>query len=179
MSGDNLSGVKGWKGKVADTFDRVPVKGPMAAVVILGGVIVAAINGGFGNSACDTKPLNHVYRPQRLQVVEKCAEVTGTVIAWRHEHDGDYHVNMKIDQDGWINAKNKTRQHGYTVVEFIPLEPRPKKFFAGQRLRIRGTKVLDKQHGGWIEMHPVFSFNELSPVGVGPNRANLAPPTED
>jgi hypothetical protein len=162
----NPSGVSGLPGLIADAWDRLPVKGIIAALVVLGGTAVALLNGGPSPGVCDTTPLQHIYRPQRLEIIQKCATVTGTVVAWRHEHDGDYHVSMVMDDAGWINAVNVAKQRGYTVVEFVPLEPKPKTLRAGQRLTLTGTKVLDRQHGGWIELHPVFSYTEIAP-GTG------------
>jgi hypothetical protein len=85
-----------------------------------------------------------------------------------------------MDEAGWVNAKNVQRQHGFTVVEFVPLVDRPR-FYVGQRLELKGTKVLDRQHGGWVEMHPVFAYKDVTPQSVTPKRNNprLAPPTED
>ena len=179
---DNPSGVGGLAGMIADRFDAIPVKGVFALLVTVGGIIVAALNGGLSHGDCSTDPLKGVYRPARLKVVDRCAEVTGTVVAWRHEHDGDYHVSMRMDEPGWVNAKNVDRQKGYTVVEFIPTNRRPR-FYAGQRLKLRVTKVLDLQHGGWVEGHPVWDYRDvtrgpIAPVS-GPNRPGLAPQTED
>lgn len=180
MAEPNPSGQPGRLGKVADAWDRIPVKGPMAGLVVVLGSALALTTGHNGGT-CDTNPLRHIYRPQRLTVVQKCVRVSGTVVAWRHEHDGDYHVAMKMDGKGWVNSVNTKKQHGFTVVEFIPLDPRPK-FKAGQRLVMLGTKVLDKQHGGWVELHPVFEVKveETLPVVIQPtNKPALAPPTEE
>lgn len=146
--------------------------------------------------SCGKDPLTGVYKPSRLKVLESCVTVKGTVVAWRHEHDGDYHVSMKIDddigpncdetvRDCWTNGLNDSRQHGFTVVEFIPILPKPK-FKVGQRLELVGTKVLDLQHGdhkttGWVELHPVFSYHDLTKktLPAKPNPIKLAPPTEE
>jgi hypothetical protein len=193
---DGPSGLSGLLGRIVDWFDRLPVGGSTIAgtivgfVVLVGSVVVSFLSGGLGNTDCQKDPLQGVYLHQRLRVVDTCQYITGTVVAWRYEHDGDYHVNMRIDESGWTNLFNDQRQHGLTVVEFIPLLPRPKaSFFAGQRLRMLGTKVEDLQHGtivdgekhGWIELHPVFEVQDVTPAAVtpGPNRPALAPPTED
>lgn len=155
----------------------------MGLVVAVLGAVFAFSSGGLKHGHCSSDPLVHVYHPQRLQVVEKCAQITGIVVAWRHEHDGDYHVSMRMDRTGWTNPVNDAKQHGYTVVEFVPLMKRPE-FKVGQKLWLLGTKVIDKQHGGWIELHPVFDFKDVTPAGPGappaggPNPAPLAPPTE-
>lgn len=184
---DNPSGQSGLIGTIADAWDRLPVGGPtllggiVAVLVSVGGFIVAFSNGGTSHGRCDTTPLIHVYKPERLKVIGTCQQITVTVAAYRHEHDGDYHVNVRVDGTGWVNALNRARQHGFTVVEFVPIMPRPKRFFVGQRLRLTVTKVLDEQHGGWIEGHPVFQVQDVTPPGVKslPNRPALAPRTEE
>jgi hypothetical protein len=177
-------------GKIADRWDRIPVEGPamIAATTILG-LGLALSGGGFSRGDCQHHPLRRVYNPKRLTVIQKCAEATGTVVAWRREHDGDYHVNMRLEGD-WVNAANVRGQHGNTVVEFVPRDPKPKRFFAGQRLHLQGTKVYDEQHKrkaeqhGWIELHPVFKAEDVTPQGPLvtprlPNQPALAPPTEE
>lgn len=183
----NASGMSGLIGAIADWFDSLPVGGKtltgllVAGLAAAGGTVAAFSNGGTDEGDCARTPLIHVYRPQRLKVLQTCVDVTGTVIAWRHEHDGDIHANMRTDTPGWVNAVNHARQHGLTVVEFVPLMPKPAKLFAGQRLKLMGTKVLDNQHSGWIECHPVFRVEDVSATsqanGAG-NRPALAPPTE-
>jgi hypothetical protein len=170
---------------VANRWDSIPVKGPMSALVTVLGVSMALVGGGSHGGSCDKNPLRHVYNPARLKVVEKCVRVTGTVVAWRKEHDGDYHVSMQMDAPGFTNELNDRRQHGFTVVEFTPFDKRPK-FKAGQRLELLGTKVLDLQHGdhkttGWLELHPVYSYKVVSELPAAiqpPDKPALAPPTE-
>lgn len=174
---------------IVAAWDRLPVKGLVALAAAVGGFVAAFAQGGLAHGDCQRTPLIHVYRPQRFQLVERCADVTGTVVAWRHEHDGDVHVNMRVDDSGWVNDANARGQHGLTVVEFVPLMPRPDHFSSGQRLRLRVTKVTDQQHRccgetvGWVEGHPVFAFDDVTPRGLynaplGPNRPELAPATE-
>lgn len=179
--GPGPSGVGGLLGAIVNWFDRRKITGATAIAVTIIGTGLALSNGGLPDGDCDQDPLRHVYAPKRLQIVEKCADVTGTVMAYRKEHDGDYHIAMRMDDDGWVNDVNVRRQHGFTVVEFVPLTSRPPKFYVGQRLQLRTTKVLDRQHGGWIEGHPVFAYEDVTPGGVKPrkNRPELAPPTED
>jgi hypothetical protein len=181
----NPSGASGFTGRVANAWDSVPVKGPMSVAATVLGVTLALVGGGSHGGSCDKVPLRHVYRPSRLLVVEKCVRVTGTVVAYRKEHDGDVHVSMRMDEPGFTNELNDRRQHGFTVVEFTPFDKRPK-FQAGQRLELLGTKVLDLQHGdhkttGWLELHPVFSYRVVSELPAAiqpPDKPALAPPTE-
>ena len=43
---------------------------------------------------CDQSLWNYVYHPQRLQVLQPCITVTGTIDEIRKEADGDYHVQF-------------------------------------------------------------------------------------
>jgi hypothetical protein len=183
----SASGQSGPLGAVADWWDSHPTTGAVGAVSSLLGVVLAAgaiLGEPEAGPRCQSDPLHAVYKPSRLKVLERCAQVSGTVMAYRKEHDGDYHVSMVMDRPGWTNSFNNERQHGYTVVEFIPLMPKPK-LKVGQRLSMVGTKVLDLQHGdhrttGWVEMHPVFHFAELTDPKTTPrNQARLAPATDD
>jgi hypothetical protein len=134
---------------------------------------------------CEQRPLKGVYKPERLHVIQTCAEVDGWVAAYRLEHDGDYHVSMVMRQPGWTNAANDLRQHGYTVVEFTPGYKHPN-FKVGMHLTLKGTKIYDEQHRpkgadhGWIELHPVFEYSvHETPADPPPNIPSLAPATED
>jgi hypothetical protein len=183
----SASGQSGPLGAVADWWDSHPTTGAVGAVSSLLGVVLAAgaiLGEPEAGPRCQSDPLHAVYKPSRLKILERCAHVSGTVMAYRKEHDGDYHVSMVMDRPGWTNSLNNERQHGYTVVEFVPLMPKPARLKVGQRLKLTGTKVLDLQHGdhkttGWVEMHPVFHFAELTdPKTAPPNVPKLAPATE-
>lgn len=184
--GPGPSGVGGLLGRIVNWFDRRKITGVTAGAVAVIGTGLALSNGGLPDGDCQDQPLQHVYAPKRLEIVERCADVTGTVMAYRKEHDGDYHVSMAMDEPGWVNDVNLARQHGYTVVEFVPLLPRPK-FKVGMRLKMVGTRVYDQQHKpkvaahGWVELHPVFAYEVLSDGPAKPlrNVPKLAPPTED
>jgi hypothetical protein len=115
-----------------------------------------------------------------LHVLAECQTVTFQVVAWRLEHDGDYHVNGIVQgSTSWINAANARDQHGLTVFEFVPGDPRPPKFYAGELLKVLTTKVLDAGHASWIEGHPIFNVNVVggSRIASG-DPVGLAPPTE-
>lgn len=186
------SGESGIVGKVADKFNSRPVKGALmtGAVAAVAAVLTLA-GGGKPPTHCDKKnPLEGVYKHERFKVLDPCITAEGTVMFWRHEHDGDYHVSMvmddKRDSKGklWVNPLNVEKQHGYTVVEFVPAGPHIK-FRQGQRLKMTGTHVLDLQHGnhhttGWSEMHPVNEVKvTFMPETATPNNKKLAPPTEE
>src|SRR5260370_16865948 len=42
-------------------------------------------------------PDSHVYNSSRLQVLNPCVSVTGTIDFIRNEADGDYHIGLKVD----------------------------------------------------------------------------------
>lgn len=163
--------------KAAQLWDRIPVKGPMIAIVAAVGAVLALT--APGGKTCNDSPLRHVYRPSRLQVLAKCQTIRFRVVAWRLEHDGDYHVNGRVLGDSnWVNPANVRLQHGYTVVEFVPHDPRPPRFLSGETLTLTVTKVADRAHGGWIEAHPVFSASVENATGTPINPSRLASPTE-
>jgi hypothetical protein len=134
-------------------------------------------------SHCRKIPLAGVYNPQRLEVKDPCKTVSGTVEKIRHEKDGDYHVNLKLDSQytELINEKNKTKQKGDLVVEIIPMDqskiPAPK---VGQHISVTGAYVLDKQHG-WMEIHPAWIVDGKGSPDYDKTEAekSAASPTDD
>jgi hypothetical protein len=194
---DTSSGQGGPLGAIADLWNTLPtMKGEhLTAVGKLSGLLGVMLASGalvFGGHVdkgpaplCQRDPLHKVYKHERFKILAVCQEIHATIVAARKEHDGDYHVSVVVDEPGWTNSLNNQRQHGYTVVEFVPLMPKPDKFKVTERLKLTGTKVLDLQHGdhkttGWIEMHPVFKFTELTDPKTTPkNDPKLAPPTEE
>jgi hypothetical protein len=59
---------------------------PVALLVLIGAT------GSVRAQQCDQSLWNHVYHPARLQVVNQCMEVKGTIRDMRGERDGDYHI---------------------------------------------------------------------------------------
>lgn len=74
---------------------------------------------------CDQSLWNHVYNPARLEVVESCKTVSGTIDSIRVERDGDFHVRLKLDPQfsKLINLANIDGQFGDLVVEPICINP--------------------------------------------------------
>jgi hypothetical protein len=132
---------------------------------------------------CDQSLWSHVYkgdprrfaRPQdRLQVIQDCVSVTGTIKSARAEKDGDFHIRLQLDPQyrSMINAKNKSGQQGALVVEPICMNPVKqrdtldehsydgfsqdvyKPDMLGSHVRVTGAYVTDMEHG-WTEIHPV------------------------
>jgi hypothetical protein len=130
------------------------------------------------SSQCDQTLWNHVYNPARLQVVDNCKSVLGIIESKRVEKDGDFHIRVKLDPEfsDLINSANIKNQFGDLVVEpicvnkvtqadaisacqnfrqNISIPP------TGSHVNITGSYVLDKEHGGWAEIHPVTSITPV------------------
>jgi hypothetical protein len=127
---------------------------------------------------CDQSLWDHVYNPSRLQVVDYCRTVSGTLESIRTERDGDFHIRVKLDSQfsDLINSANINGQFGNLVVEPIcvnkvtqtsaisacqdfhqNIEVPP----IGSHVEITGSYVLDKEHGSWAEIHPVTSITTV------------------
>ena len=123
---------------------------------------------------CNQSLWNYVYNPGRLQVLDPCISVTGTVEEIRKEADGDVHIIFRLDQqfESLLNDKNISRQRGDLVLEPIcqgtirqadaeePCSGYSGPYFepeVGQRYQVWGTYVHDADHG-WNELHPVTSM---------------------
>jgi hypothetical protein len=127
---------------------------------------------------CDQSLWNHVYNPQRLQVVSPCKSVLGVIESKRVEKDGDYHIRVKLDPpfSNLINSANIKNQLGDLVVEPICVNkvtqadaiPACQNFHQnivipsiGSHVNITGSYILDKEHGNWAEIHPVTSITKI------------------
>jgi hypothetical protein len=128
-------------------------------------------------SQCDQTLWQYVYHPARLQVLDPCISVTGSVEEVRKEADGDIHILFRLDQqfESLLNEKNVSRQYGALVLEPTcqgnvrqadaeePCSRYNGPYFEpqiGQRYLVSGTYV----HGpddGWNELHPVTSMQPV------------------
>ena len=123
-------------------------------------------------SECDQSLWDHVYNPDRLEIIDKCKTVSGIIQSIRAEKDGDYHIGLNLDPQyaDLINEENIQNQNGNLVVEvicqrsvtqedaiqacqnftnYVEIPP------VGSHVSITGSYVLDNQHGRWAEIHPV------------------------
>jgi hypothetical protein len=139
-------------------------------------------NNSSSSIQCDQSLWNYVYHPARLQKQADCITLTGIIQFVRPEKDGDYHILLKLDSQysNLTNSVNDERMHGDLVVEpvcqnfpvtqpdaidacanyagpnFVPIPE------AGARVQITGSYVLDMEHGGWAEIHPVSNMTVLT-----------------
>ncbi|MCL4523086.1 MAG: hypothetical protein M1453_00290 [Acidobacteria bacterium] len=125
-----------------------------------------------GSAGCDAALWNHVYRPQRLEIIEECKTVEGVIEKVLREADGDLQIRLDVEDKSLLNERNFSGQHGMLVLEPIcqkritqanaiePCRNYAGPFFevrAGMRVRVTGAFVLDHDHG-WREIHPVTSI---------------------
>ena len=134
-------------------------------------------------ASCDMSLWEHVYHGRfssaedRLQVINPCLTVTGTVRNARAEKDGDWHIQLDLDSEyrSLLNQANLEKQEGSLVLEPIcsnnvsqtdTLEEGVcdgfsqnifTKDLVGHRIAATGAYVIDMQHG-WTELHPVTSI---------------------
>ena len=150
----------------------------------------AGVPGSSTTVGCGDGLWEHVYHPQRLKVFNDCTTVTGVIVdataplkrqradGVRHEADGDTHGWLKVDPEfaDLINAGNVSDEGGNLVFELVchfaakqadaqtacvgftdsqALPP------VGSRVSIKGSLVLDTNHGRWNEIHPVSSITAI------------------
>jgi hypothetical protein len=126
---------------------------------------------------CNQSLWQYVYNSGRLQVLNPCVSVTGTVEEVRKESDGDIHIRLRLDQQfaSLLNEKNISSQQGDLVLEPIcqvkvrqpdaeePCSQYNGPYFepvVGQRYLVSGAYVHDAEHG-WNELHPVSSMQPI------------------
>jgi len=134
------------------------------------------------DSTCTpTDQAQYVYRPARLQFVMSCIRITGTVVASAMEADGDFHLQVRLDapSQGLLNPGNQF-EDGNLIVEpvcqFPPLQADAIRICAsdpdplagalpgvGEHVWMEGRYILDLQHHGWAELHPLYRWGSLNP----------------
>jgi hypothetical protein len=138
---------------------------------------------GMHRPSCDMSLWAHVYHGRflsaedRLQVINPCLRITGTIVYARPEADGDWHIQLDLDSEyrSLLNQANLEKQQGYLVLEPIcsnrvsqrdtieegVCDGFSQNTFAtdliGHGVAATGAYVLDRQHG-WTELHPVTSI---------------------
>jgi len=106
-----------------------------------------------------------VHHPKRLTIIEPSKRISGIVMGVTGAADGDYHINLRIQDTSLLFANNIKKEGGCLVVEIIcakksifrickdhtNLIPIPS---IGDSIEVVGPYVYDKWHG-LAEIHPV------------------------
>jgi hypothetical protein len=120
---------------------------------------------------CNKTLWNYVWSSKRLQMLDKCKTVTGTIVERNADADGDEHMLLKLDpgQEGLLKKKNLTKKNGNLVIEAICVNNITRKTAmgactgysnnislpkVGDHVQVTGSYVLDT-HNGWAEIHPI------------------------
>ena len=117
---------------------------------------------------CSLCPCEHIHHSWRLYVIEPHKEVSGRVMSVEPEVDGDYHINLKIQDLSLLSDKNIKNEDTCLVVEVICAHasifsacknyknniPIPS---IGDSIKVIGPYVNDWIHG-LREIHPVDSL---------------------
>jgi hypothetical protein len=151
----------------------------IALIIVL--VAAAAVFAGLryrgeapNATGCDPDLQQRVYRPGRLELLNRCAAVAGRVTAVHRNADGDLHVEVDPDDASVLNVVNAVRggrliveavcDHGSTQPDvraacagFTSKIAAPA---AGDRIRATGAYVKDTENG-WTEIHPVSKIDVL------------------
>ncbi|HYJ90411.1 MAG TPA: hypothetical protein VEV84_03820 [Pyrinomonadaceae bacterium] len=129
------------------------------------------------NTQCDSSLWDHVYNHTRLEVIDACKVVTGTIDELDQNPDGDTHMLLKLDagSEDLLLKKNKTKKNGDLVIEVVCAHPVTDKKAAdackgytnkivipnvGDHVKVTGSYVNDS-HNDWAEIHPVSSIEKM------------------
>lgn len=125
-------------------------------------------------AGCDPDLWQHVYRPTRLEILNRCTAVAGRVTEIHRNADGDVHVKVDPDDASVLNLINVVRRSGL-IVEIVCDHPSAQRDVeaacagfnskiaapaAGDRIRATGAYVKDTENG-WTEIHPVSKIDVL------------------
>ena len=120
---------------------------------------------------CDTTVWKYVYNPARLQVMDICKTVTGTIEESSANEDGDQHMLIRLDggQEDLLTKRNIQKKQGCLVLEAVCVNNVTRKKVGntcngyvnkieipvvGARVKVTGSYVIDS-HNGWAEIHPI------------------------
>jgi hypothetical protein len=125
-------------------------------------------------AGCDPDLWQHVYRPNRLELLNRCTAVAGRVTAVHRNADGDLHVEVDPDDPSVLNVINAVRGDRLIVEAICDHESAQRDVraacagftskiaapAAGDRIRATGAYVKDTENG-WTEIHPVSKIDVL------------------
>jgi hypothetical protein len=129
--------------------------------------------------------------------------VSGTVQSVTAEADGDTHFDLALDASfvSLLKPANFSGQHGWLVAEIVPADKPgctpgqpPKPAFGtydygtctgadeiappvGTHVYVTGPYVLDEDHGGWAEIHPVWGVSTSGTSASSPTPPTISPST--
>jgi hypothetical protein len=145
---------------------------------------------GAAEDLCDAHDQTaYVYHPERLQVVEACATVTGWIVE-RYGGEGDGDAVLIVDLDpGSRGILDAADPRGFLIVELVctqaiePADAAPDRLCPGDRhplsipalgahVRLTGQWVRDVPHGGWSEIHPLYSWSVSPTTAPAPATGN-------
>jgi len=134
-------------------------------------------------------PLAGVYVPARLQVLDRCSTVAGTVDCLRAEPDGDVHLRVRLDPQfaAFLRPANSlqtcaSHPEPHLVVEIIPQHPEgiafrdnnadaggfitPAPPAPGDHITVTGPHVIDKNilHRVLYQGRPAENWAEIHPA---------------
>ena len=145
------------------------------------GIIVTNIQ--VDQAQCDPTLWDHVYHPQRLNILELCTQVSGTIKEIMPQPNGDYQIRLALDPNYnfMVNQANVDQQKGSMVLETICQNPSQLQDAVqscqgltstvnippvGTHIVATGSYVLDLEHDKLAEIHPVSSIGIILPNGT-------------
>jgi hypothetical protein len=159
----------------------------LSSALSLSSSSVAAVTPSSANNGtkstpgiCDQSLWKHVYQPTRLQVVDPCITITGTITKMGLDPDGDTHVLLAPDPQflQYVNNVNVKQLNGNLMVEAVCFHQiKPSLIDANaacqnyqsniiilplhSHVQVTGSYVIDTETGGWAEIHPVSSISPI------------------
>lgn len=134
-------------------------------------------------------PLAGVYLPERLQVLDRCSTVSGTVDCLRAEPDGDLHIRLRLDPpfEAFLRPANSLQTCAdhpgpHLVIEIIPQHSHgllfrennadaggfltPSTPDPGSHIKVTGPHVIDKNllHRVEYQGRPAENWAEIHPA---------------
>src|SRR5579864_6655247 len=133
-------------------------------------------------ATCDDTLWQHIYHgtfptaQDRLQVIDPCKTVTGTLHFVRNEADGDAHLRLDVDPEfkSLLNDASQNEDNMLVVEVMCVKSPKQKdtkhegvcshhwkqtlynKKLNNQRVQVTGAYIVDQEDlHGWTEIHPV------------------------